>query len=69
MLDEQAEKLEKIDDWQDSAEKKLKQVKERMDELGPEVGSHSPCRVFHGAHTRGFATLASTQAIVVFVLV
>ncbi|XP_022089349.1 golgin subfamily A member 6-like protein 22 isoform X6 [Acanthaster planci] len=37
MLEEQGEKLEKIDDWRDSADKKLKQVKERMDELGPEI--------------------------------
>ena len=27
-------------DWQDSAEKKLKHIKDRMDELGPEVSLH-----------------------------
>ena len=27
-----------MNDWQDSAEKKLKHIKDRMDELGPEVG-------------------------------
>ncbi|XP_038063747.1 golgin subfamily A member 6-like protein 22 isoform X4 [Patiria miniata] len=37
LMEDQAEKLEKIDDWRDSAEKKLKQIKERMDELGPEI--------------------------------
>lgn len=37
LLDTQGEKIEQIDDWRDSADKKLKQIKERMDELGPEV--------------------------------
>ncbi len=37
MLDTQGEKIEQIDDWRDSADKKLKQIKERMDELGPEI--------------------------------
>ena len=42
MMEEQNEKLETIDDWRDSAEKKLKQIKDRMDELGPEVGRRMP---------------------------
>ena len=33
----QQEQLDTIHDWQDSAEKKLKRIKDRMDELGPEV--------------------------------
>ncbi|XP_071796784.1 uncharacterized protein [Asterias amurensis] len=37
LLDTQGEKIEQIDDWRDSADKKLKQIKERMDELGPEI--------------------------------
>lgn len=37
VLDSQKEQLEEINDWRDSAEKKLKGIRERMDELGPEI--------------------------------
>ena len=36
----QQEQKDAMHDWQDSAEKKLKHIKERMDELGPEVSLH-----------------------------
>ncbi|XP_041474639.1 golgin subfamily A member 6-like protein 22 isoform X5 [Lytechinus variegatus] len=37
IIEDHTENLEKINDWQDTADKKLIQVKERMDELGPEI--------------------------------
>ncbi|XP_071813237.1 uncharacterized protein [Apostichopus japonicus] len=36
-IEEQKEQLEEVNDWRDSAEKKLKAIRERMDELGPEI--------------------------------
>eukprot|EP00057_Strongylocentrotus_purpuratus_P018983 XP_011673457.1 PREDICTED: glutamic acid-rich protein isoform X6 [Strongylocentrotus purpuratus] len=37
IVEDHTENLEKINDWQDTADKKLVHVKERMDELGPEI--------------------------------
>lgn len=37
IIDGQNEHIIALQDWQDSAEKKLQHIKDTMDELGPEV--------------------------------
>ncbi|XP_071507783.1 coiled-coil domain-containing protein 154-like [Diadema antillarum] len=36
-VEEHTEKLDTMEDWKDSADKKMSNIKERMDELGPEI--------------------------------
>ena len=36
----QQEQIDAMHDWQDSAEKKLKYIKDRMDELGSDISLH-----------------------------